>query len=208
MIPQCDQHPAWVSMCGVQGLVSVFDGLERAAATGGADEQRQSLEAAGAVLLDLETTAKHAPRLIKVCVYQALGCCLLMRLFPGSLQPLSAHTKCLRAYLERYGEIHGVHAHAMDRNAGFFGCKKFEVCQHTHNTVTGSPRTLLRRRPCAMQVWHAKLRPEQPTPFSVAVALTLTGIRGCQVASSGMLKVSAPVYSHGLPPDTGCPKGQ
>lgn len=59
-----------------------------------------------------------------------------------------------------------------------------------------------------MQVWQAKLRPEQPTPFSVAVALTLTGIPGCQVASSGMLKVSASVCSHGLPPDTGCHKGQ
>lgn len=47
----------------MQGLVRVFDGLTTEEAA--ADEQRSVKEAAGAVLLDLEMVAKHAPRLLK-----------------------------------------------------------------------------------------------------------------------------------------------
>ena len=39
------------------------------------------------------------------------------------------------------------------------------------------------------QVWLAKLRPEQPTAFSLAVVLTLGGVPGFQASAFAMLKV-------------------
>ena len=38
-------------------------------------------------------------------------------------------------------------------------------------------------------MWLAKLRPEQPSAFSVAVVLTLAGVPGFQASSFAMLKV-------------------
>ena len=47
-------------------------------------------------------------------------------------------------------------------------------------------------------MWLAKLRPEQPSAFSVAVVLTLAGVPGFQASAFAMLKVVDADRAHNL----------
>ncbi|KAK9840796.1 hypothetical protein WJX81_005265 [Elliptochloris bilobata] len=60
--------------------------------------------------------------------------------------------------------------------------------QEAAGAVLQDLEMVAKHAPRVVKVWLAKLRPEQPSPFLVAVALTLAGVSGFQAASFAMLK--------------------